>query len=200
MAALTFNFVSYAFESGLKMVERGYVAARDAILTEIDLIKAKARTYEQHVADGGEPIGEWEDGHLLWDQSQLFEAEIIDAYEVLYEVRKTFIIALYHFWERAAAGWKGSEGSHAELAEYCRQEGYGPSPELEAVRCLANFLKHGSNSRYDWLDRLRKLSPSILPNLNRPGFAGIIGLSDNEFFKVAEIIRESGPREITSTA
>lgn len=193
MAPFTFNFVSYAFESGLTVVERGYVAARDAINAEIDIIEANARAYEQHVAEGGERIGEWEDGHLLWEKSQLYEAEINDAREVLYEVRKTFIIALYHFWERSAAGWKGSEGSHAELAEFCREHGYGPSPELDAVRYLVNFFKHGPNSRSDWLERLKRLSPSFLPGLKTPGTAKIVGLSDSTFFHVAKVIKDSGP-------
>lgn len=180
----------YQFEHGLRMLEKGYTAARDALQADIERTKAEAIAYEKHLANGGEWIGEFEDGHILWEQSQIYEAEINDVELALLDVRKAFIIALYHYWEHSATAWKGSYGSHHELAQFCASEGYGPSPELDAVRYLANYLKHGPKSRTDWLDRLRRNYPTFMP---KGPVEGLFGLSDESVFKVAAIIFASGP-------
>ncbi|MDX0488826.1 hypothetical protein GOC53_00825 [Sinorhizobium medicae] len=180
----------YQFEHGLRMLEKGYIAARDALQAEIERVKIEAVAYEEALANGGEWIGEREDGYILWEQSQAYEAEINNVTHALFELRKAFVIALYHHWERSAAEWKGGGyASHDELAKYCASEGYGPSPELSAVQCLANHLKHGPNSSRDWLDRLRKNYPSFLSH----GQGFLFGLSEDDLYKVAATILASGP-------
>jgi len=186
---LGFYFRSYQFEHGLRLLEKGYTAARDALQAEIERTKVEAAAYEEALANGGEWIGEYEDGHILWEQSKVYETQIDDVHHALFEVRKAFVIALYHHWEHSAAGWNGGPASHSELAQYCANAGYGPSPELDAVRCLANHLKHGPNSGTDWLGRLRKDYPSFLPY--RPGV--VFGLSEDTLYKVAAVILSSGP-------
>lgn len=177
------------FEHGLRMLEMGYRAARDALEAEIERIKVEAIAYEESLANGGEWIGEYEDGRILWEQSQAYEAQVDDVGHASLEVRKAFVIALYHHWERSATGWKGGYASHDELADYCAGEGYGPSTDLGAVRCLANYLKHGPNSSKDWLGRLRRDYPSFLTQA--PTF--IFGLSEDDLYKIAATILASGP-------
>ncbi|WP_156941716.1 hypothetical protein [Mesorhizobium sp. WSM2561] len=182
-------FRHYQFEHGLRMLEKGYVAARDALQAEIERTKIEAVAYEEALANGGEWIGELEDGRILWEQSQVYDAQIDDVHHALFEVRKAFVIALYHHWEHSAAGWKGGYAAHDELAKYCAGEGYGPSPELGAVQCLANHLKHGPNSRTDWLGLLRNNYPSFLAR----GSGFLFGLSEDDLYKVAATILASGP-------
>lgn len=180
----------YQFEHGLRMLEKGYIAARDSLQAEIDHIAAEALAYEDALANGGEWIGEYEDGHILWEQSKLYDAQTDDVHNALFEIRKAFIIALYHHWEHSASTWRGGGyASHKKLTEYCAEAGYHPSPELDAVRCLANHLKHGPNSDTDWLGRLRNDYPSFLPH--GPGV--VFGLSEDTLYKVAAAILASGP-------
>lgn len=191
MAKITFDFFHYTFDHGLRMLEKGYSAARDALLAEIEHIETKARAYNESVANGGEWIGESEDGHILWEQSQIYDAEINDAYQALGELRKAFVIALYHHWERSVAEWKGSDATHTheQMADFCADMGYGPSPDLDAVRHLANHLKHGPNSRKNWLDDLRQKYPLFLPQ----GPTSIFGLSEDDLYRIAAVILASGP-------
>lgn len=188
-----FHFLHrYEFRHGLEMLEKGYAAARDSLNMEINRIETEAAAYEEALDNGGEWIGEYEDGHLLWEQSQVYEAQINDVHKALFVVRKAFVIALYHYWEDSVAGWMGLEGkqvTHDKLVNYCASKGYGPSPDLGAVQCLANHLKHGRNSGKDWLARLRNEHPTFLPQL--PTL--IFGLSEDTLYKVAATILASGP-------
>jgi len=192
MAALSFDLRHFEFDHGVQLLKQGFEAARDALLNEIERIKADARAYEEELANGGAWIGEMEDGHKLWDQSDLYEAKTDDAHRALYEVRRAFVIALYHHWERSAIGWLGrNDATHEELERYCADSGFGPAPNLGAVRYLANHLKHkpGSNSR--WFNKLRKEYPSFLPHVQTSPLA----LSDTDFETVATVILASGPPE-----
>lgn len=188
MAKIRFDFRHYTFEHGLRMLEKGYTAARDTLLVEIEHIETEARAYDESVANGGEWIGEREDDHILWEQSQVYDAQINDAHHPLFEVRKAFVIALYHHWERSAAEWKGSYATHEKLAEFCASKGYGLSPDLDAVRHLANHLKHGPRSRKNWLGEMREKYPLFLP----PGPTPIFGLSDNDLYRIAAVILTAG--------
>jgi hypothetical protein len=189
MAKIPFDFRHYTYSHGLRMLEKGYTAARDALLAEMERIETEARVYEESLANGGEWIGEREDGHILWEQSQVYDAQIRDTVQALAEVRAAFVIALYHHWERSAAEWMGSDSTHEQLAKFCASMGYGPSPDLDAVRHLANHLKHGPNSRKNWLDKMREKHPLFLP----PGPTPILGLSDDDLYRIAAIIMASGP-------
>lgn len=189
MAKLAFDFRHYTFQHELGLLKKGYTAARDALLAEAERIETEARAYEESLANGGKWIGEYEDGHLLWEQSRIFEYQINDIHYALAEVRNAFAIALYHHWERSALAWKGSKATHKELADYCASMGYGPSPDLDAVRHLANHFKHGPNSNRNWLAEMREKYPLFLPRGPSPAF----GLSDDDLFMIGEVISASGP-------
>lgn len=191
MAAFSFDARHFAFDHGVRLLKQGYEAARDALLGEVERTQAKASMYEEDLANGGEWIGEREDGHILWEQSQIYDAEIDDTYQALYEVRRAFIIALYHHWERSAASWLGEDAGHAKLEQFCADNGFGPSPDLDAVRHLANHLKHGPASRSPWLDKMREKYPLFMPRVGTFAF----GLSDDDITKVAAAILASGPPE-----
>jgi hypothetical protein len=179
------------------MLEKGYRAAQDSLEEELKRIEHDSAAYDLAVANGADLIAEYdEDGFRLWEQSQVYEAQIDDIHSALFEVRKAFVIALYHFWEDSAAHWmdlNGKQASHEDMELYCSREGYGPSPDLGAVRCLANHLKHGRNSRNDWLVRLRNEHPSFLP----PQRSKIFGFSEDTLFKVVAVIFASGPTAAT---
>lgn len=148
------------------------------------------------LAHGGAAIEEYdEDGRLLWDQSRLYEVQLDDIQLALFEVRKAFVIALYHFWEDAVAKWMKlqEQVTFPQMVEYCASQGYGPSEDINAVRCLANYLKHGRNSQTDWLGRLKRDHPTFAPEAH--GF--IFGLSEDTLFRVAAAVYASGPSKVT---
>ncbi|MUZ61427.1 hypothetical protein [Agrobacterium vitis] len=123
----------------------------------------------------------------------MFELQIDDTDSALFEVRKAFAIALYHFWEDSVADWMNLKGQvkFEEMTAYCTSQGYGPSPDINAARYLANHLKHGRNSGTYWLRKLRDNYSSFLSG--QQGF--IFGFSEETLFKVATAISESGPRK-----
>lgn len=199
MVNLATYFRKYQFEHGLRMLEKGYIAARDSLKAELTSIEREAEAYDLAISNGAEPTAEYdEDGYRLWEQSQVYEVQIADVHSALFEVRKAFVIALYHFWEDSVANWMqraGKQTDHEKLAAYCQSQGYGPSPDLEAARCLSNHLKHGRNSKTDWLARLKMANPSFLPQAH--GF--VFGISEDTLFKVSGAILASGPSSTTST-
>lgn len=193
MVDLVPYFRKYRFEHGLRMLEKGYSAACDSLNEEIKRIDRDSAAYEEGLSNGASPKIEYdESGERLWDQSQLYEAESSDITSALFEVRKAFIIAFYHFWEDSVAQWMkldGKQKAHKALVEYCVSQGYSPSPDLEAVRYLANYLKHGQNSKTDWLSQLRNTDPSFLPQSIFRGF----WISEETFARVVAAILASGP-------
>lgn len=190
MAIVNFDSRQFEFARGIRLLKQGYEAARDALLKEIENIQSKARAYEESLANGGDWIGEREDDHVLWDQTDVLEAETDDAQRALYEVRRAFVIALYHHWERSAARWLGDdEAHHDKLERFCAANGFGPSRDLGAVRCIANHLKHRPGSSSDWLNNLRKNHPTFLPHVQTSAF----NLSDDDFDIIAAVILASGP-------
>ena len=188
----------YHFERGISALEKGYIAARDSLDNEIKRVDAEAEAYEKSLSEGGEWIGETdEDGRTLWDQSQVYEQEISEIYLASSEVRKAFIIALYHFWEDSVARWMKRDGKqilHSDMEKFCISEGYGPLTDLDAVRHLTNHLKHGRNSGTDWLAALNKKYPSFLPTRQSP-FSGFYrdAVGEDTLYKVIAAISASGP-------
>lgn len=190
MVVFRFDARHFEFDHGVRLLKQGYAAARDALVKEIERVVVDARAYQERLANGGEWIGEREDGIVLWDQTHVFEMETEDAHKALYEVRRAFIIALYHHWERSAAKWLGKDNAdHEKLARFCAASGFGPSPHLDAVRCLANHLKHRPGSKSNWLTKLRAESPLFLPHVQAcPSI-----LSDSDLETIAAVVLDSGP-------
>lgn len=185
-------FRPYEFNHGLELLEKGYRAASGALKDEIAQAEAASKAYETATANGGKIIGEWDDdGTLLWEQSQMYAIQIDDIHLALFEVRKAFVIALYHFWEDSVARWMKKKGqiTHEKMVDFCASQGYGPSPDIGAARCLANHLKHGRNSGKDWLASLEKDHPEFLPQPR--GY--LIGITEDTLYKVAAAIYGSGP-------
>lgn len=186
----------YNFHRHLDMLQKGYEAARDTLYAEIANLEKESESYENDLANGGEWIGMTdEEGRTFWDQSQVYGYRIEDTHLALYQVRKAFVIAYYHFWEDSVAIWMNanSQCKHPAMERFCAEQGYGPSPDLDAVRCLANYFKHGRNSRTDWRADLFKKHPAFMPSTS----ARLLVLSEDTMTKVLETVRSSGPPRTT---
>jgi hypothetical protein len=68
MVAFSFNAYGYAFQRGVDLLERGFKISTTALVKEYAKLRKELATYEASVSEGGERIGEWEDGHCLWER------------------------------------------------------------------------------------------------------------------------------------
>ena len=197
MIDLTFNTYGYAFEHGLLVIEQSFSVAAQALRLSRDSLIDELGRYRETVESGQPQIGEWdEDGTRLWDREQLLEFEIDDAEAALATLRKAFVVALYHHWERAMLRQlKRVNEKHADLVKLGRSRGMTFHPRIDAVRDMANLFKH-ANSK--WAKALLKSWPTLLPNgfTSNPfndGYSAAV-LTDEIVHEVVEILRESGPR------
>lgn len=148
------------------------------------------------MAAGGERIGEWEDGHRLWEQDQVIGLQIDDAEESVMDLRKAYVLAIYHHWERAARRWTriSDRAAHDKLAKATRDLGYPIDIRLEAVRDLVNTLKHNNVERAKQLfaswPEVLKADPAARPQLD---WYSMVSLQDRHVHEACQIVRRSGP-------
>lgn len=198
MAKLNFNMQGLVFQGGVDTLRLGFETAVTALKSALNQAQHELEAYEAAVqADPREWIGECEDGHILWEQSQVLEMSISDIEEAVMALRKAFVIALYHHWERGARRWAQRSGraNHQDLTAATRAEGYPVDPRLEAVLHLVNTLKHDNAVKGE---RLLAAWPEVFP----PGFTSrgpraswyeAIRLNDAQVLEVCDVVEKSGP-------
>lgn len=200
MAALTFNMQGYAFQEGIRVLIAAHETTADALHEELQRAKEDALAYQEEVERGErEWIGERdEDGHVIWDQEQVHDMEIESKIEGQAAVRKAFILALYHHWERSARIWTGSDKrDHDKLVAAVEAEGTPIHPKLGAVRDLANLLKHDNDK---WGHALLQSWSAIFPFGFTPGpgrtnWYDAVRLTDAHLVEAFNIVAASGPSE-----
>lgn len=154
--------------------------------------------YAKHLEEGGEWIGERdEDGYRLWDQEQILDMQIEANNEALLALRKAFVIALYHYWERAIRVTVGGDdrADHAKLVTLAAAKGIVVRPELDAIRDLANLLKH-DNAR--WGNALLQswsglFAPGFQPRPGRTDWYDSVRITDDDVVRAFEAVVASGP-------
>ncbi|UKK84100.1 hypothetical protein L7H23_16255 [Sphingopyxis sp. BSN-002] len=117
----------------------------------------------------------------------------VEAQEAL---RKAFVIALYHHWERSARKWTGDDRrDHSKLAIAVEALGDPIHPRLEAVRDLTNLLKHDNDK---WGQQLIETWPDVVSGPR--GHAGgrtdwyrAVRLTDAHMTEAFNIVGASGP-------
>jgi len=201
VAAYEFNAHAYIFESGLDTIEQSYAAAVSGITQEINRHKAAFYDYGRYIEGGGAPTGEWdEDGIEIWSQDELLRFTISIAEEALMTLRKAYAIAIYHHWERSARQWtKNNDGNHRELVKDVLAMNYRIDPHLDAVRQLANLLKHANSVKGE---ELYKSWRDVFPADFRPPVSDVrvvdwydrISLSDKHIERIVKTVRGSGPQ------
>ena len=196
---LGFNAYGWQFEKGVKGLARSFRRAASAIDRAVDQALDAIREYQQHIAAGGDEIGEWdEDGVRVWTQDQVLDFDLLNAREAAMALRKAYALQLYHFWERSAQVWTSSKANtgHGELVEKTLAAGYPIDPRLEAVKHLANTLKHG-NPKHGKM--LLKAWPAVVP-IPFPHDPDLVGdwyeavvISEADVEEIARIVMASGP-------
>lgn len=90
---LTFDVHGYDYGRSLMVLEDTLVEVERGLREKRERTLAEAAEYEA----SGRRIGEWaDDGSKIWDQSDAysFDMELLD--DGLVNIRKSFVIALYH--------------------------------------------------------------------------------------------------------
>ena len=192
-AGLFANLAAWEFQRAVETLRRGFVEAVAALDRLVDQKGAELLDYEASLRNGAEPIGEWEDGVLLWDQAKVLGMEIEELERARMALRKAIVIQLYHLWERTARGSTGGRQAdvHEDLVRKLRVAEQPVHDRLEAVGLLANTLKHGNPKKGAMLaDKW----PEVLSIIAFADWYDRVVLSDDHVEEVAEIIVASGPR------
>ncbi|WP_126111850.1 MULTISPECIES: hypothetical protein [unclassified Bosea (in: a-proteobacteria)] len=179
-----------------------FESSSKALASERKQAAFELAAYLRGLKAGEPPIGEWDDGVLLWDRERELETQIEMLDEAAMALRKAFALSLYHQWERSAQLWilelrkpdQKPPKDHEDLVKAVAERGYPAHHRLEAARQLANTLKHSNDY---WGCRLLKNWPGVF----RAGFEprkfldwyGVVELTDAQVYELADIILKSGP-------
>lgn len=194
MVKLGFDVRGYHFEVGLKAIAQGFRASAAALNADVERIKAERTAYEESGVWEGEQD---DDGHVIWSRGQILEMEQEAAEEALMHLRKAFVLALYHHWERAIRAYTGShrKEEHKELVKRAEQKGITPVAELEKAYRLANTLKHNSEK---YGPHLFEIWPAIFgehfQSASGVDWYGSVVLSDEYVDEIVETIAKAGPK------
>lgn len=190
MVKLGFDARGYAFKAGLDVLRTGYASASKALTADIERVQAEAAAYEA----SDEFIGEIDDeGNRLWEQDQILAMQQETAEEALMAFRKAYAIVLYHYWEREIRTFteSGTSADHEKLVKRAGDKGFPIDVRLNAVRDLANGLKHNKG------EKLQASWPEVLTPRARTGqprnWYDAIQLTDEHLAEAFEIISRSGP-------
>ena len=169
MAKLVWNMLGWSYQAGLAILKTCYETSNDNLEAALERAKEEAIGYEQALQQGAQPIGEWEDGYALWTQDQILEENVQAAADALWEVRRAFVIALYHHWERGARGWTHAQhAKHPKLIALVEELGVKTTPVLNDLYLLVNTLKHNSAT---WGQQLLASRPDLVDSIQVSGIA-----------------------------
>jgi hypothetical protein len=198
-AGLSINLQGYDYGRSLMTLSDTLTATERVIAEKRAGIEANLAAYNA----GGVFIGEREDGVTIWEQSDAYEFELELLDESLIVLRKSYVILLYHSWERMVGRWAklGPKPNHKELVEGMEKKGIKKHPRLDALRDLNNALKHNSKT---FGAGLLTSWPEVLPagfslpeNYRdpavRPNWFEIITVTPDIIDEVVATLKASGP-------
>jgi hypothetical protein len=207
---IKFNYEGFEYQAGLDSIERAAIAGLGAL--QDDLFK-NAKCLQQYRSEGVFEGERDENGTTIYEVCDDFRFEMAVAVDSQNELRRAFVLAAYHFWERSVVRWalvrnlkpkskkkdknEGAFQGYDELKTAAENEviNYPPHPDLQAVSQIANVLKHESKKSQK---KLKEDHPALwaeLMNVVHLPFGRPEGLkiSDPIMRKIFEIIRQSGP-------
>lgn len=142
---MAFDMGAYAYSATMNAIGSMYEAARNALENQHQNLEVAKEDYQRLLDQGGEPIGEWEDGHKLWDQEDKYRLDQLALEDALDELRATSVIAVYHAWERHMPNPDGRQRGFDGLISDARKSDVAIDPNIGALRAAANYFKHGGN-------------------------------------------------------
>lgn len=206
MAKLDFNFWASDYEHRLTVLADTLAAAEGALNAKSAEIEALAKKYEADVEAGivpNEEEYEEETGAMIWSRSWGYDQDLEVINEGLVSLRKAFVVALYHHWERTAQRWTGvdsTSGNYA-LLQAVRDKGRSPPNRLQHVYHLNNVLKHNSQKFGPMLLRewpeMFMFSHMLQQRVDKGDvsfdWAERVAISADQMHEIFDVIRASGP-------
>jgi hypothetical protein len=198
MVSLNFSVVGYKYQRGLDALIASYHHSNSALTDRAHRNLVLEAQYGDLIEQGGPEIGEWdEDGFRVWSQDQVLALDVEIAEAAVGELRKAFLIAIYHHWERAIRVVTGDmKAKHADLIKKAVNHNISISPELERVVRAANALKHNNDKRGG---ELHDIWPEVFGGLffkPKPGidWYAAIDLDDKHIEMAVNAVAASGPQ------
>jgi hypothetical protein len=152
MADLSIDMSAYQYGQGLTAIGLMFEAAKGALLAQQEDINDCITEYRRSVDSGGDPIGEWEDGHRLWDQEDLYRLQQLAIEDAIVELRVATVVAIYHHWERHVPGGETNPKRNMNnLLNDARLHDVPCHGDIDALQYSANYFKHGND---DWRQKL----------------------------------------------
>lgn len=151
MAKINFDMEAYSYAEGIKAVRLMFEAAKTTLKLQSREVSEHIAEYDRHLDNGGDAIGEWEDGHRLWDQNDVYRLQLMAFEEALVELRVATVISLYHQWERHIPNPSGIKRNHQQLVGDAQLSVIKLHRDFKALHYAANYFKHGSDH---WLTKL----------------------------------------------
>jgi hypothetical protein len=197
MAPIPFSIPGYRFEKGLQVFKDSFDSAMAGVLRKNQSIQTELMEYKHSLENGGKWIGDRDDdGNFLWDRETLLEMDLEESAEAVVELRKAFMLAIYHYWERTIRMYCHTEDfGHPTLVARAKEHGIAIAQDLRRMHLLANVLKH-NNSK--WGNQLVQSWPDVFrtwfqPN-DRTDWYTAVALTDSHVNDAFEAILNSGPR------
>ncbi|MFT8371404.1 MAG: hypothetical protein ABF641_10090 [Acetobacter sp.] len=201
----TFNYDGHEYQTGINSIER---AARAGITALQDQINNNALLLEDPQNIGfHEEVDE--NGIIIHSEASEFERNLSLYADAQSDLRKAFVLAAYHFWERSVIRWslrRPLEKDHAadkklngykKLVAEAKKIGppYDPHPSLDAIVQITNLLKHESKKAQEILENdypdlwasMRGSKSMLYTSYAR------VNITQDIMNKVFEVVRLSGP-------
>lgn len=197
LAPITFSIVGYEFERGLTAFRESYRSSLFALERKSDDLKTALLDYQTALANGGEWIGEHDDdGFVVWDKEQTLKMDSEVVVNGAVELRKAYVVAVYHHWERSARKLTDYIGRDSAILETkAVEKGLAIGPDFQRVKTLANTLKHNSEARGL---KLFEIWPEVFRLKFHPrdktDWYTAITLSDRHMEAVFDAVTASGPK------
>lgn len=184
---------AYFFHNELDGLRQCYLTAVSAMEARRTNARKDIEDYQHQLANGAEWEGERAaDGSILWSRDDALEIAEFNAYLAIDTLRESFVVTLFHFWEKSAREWTGSdERDFRKLKRRVRELGYAVHAKLDALNKLTNYLKHDNPKLLDELYALEKnLFRSKVGTQGERGTLRITSENLDDFF---EVVALSGP-------
>ncbi|MGV4878172.1 hypothetical protein [Acetobacter indonesiensis] len=198
----------YIYQSGLNCIWLAAQSGQNSLQEAISSKEMELETYKE----GGVFVGERdEDEDVLWEKNEILELDIERLQEALLELRRSFVLTAYHYWETSVYKWYHQENPQTKsvnLGNYgklkCALKDLGkkdpalkniPHDNLCIVCHISNIIKHTSGNSKEYLSNHMPLELSGTMKNDPEIYGGRpqIYLEESHLKWIFDVISKSGP-------
>jgi hypothetical protein len=207
MALIDFDFTGYDYERGVMVLSDSLTAATDALGLKRTEAQAAWDEYERAVAAGERERDieiDDETGAPFWDLAYVYQHDLELIDEGVQALRKAYVLALYHHWERIVRRWTeaSDRDRHDQLLRRLGEKRIEPPARFGHIYLLNNILKHDSRTAgpgllaawpalFPWADRMRARVDAGERDIL---WEGTVAISEPQMQEIFVAMRASGPR------